>query len=62
MIVDGVLASCYPSGHHDISHLFMTPMQLFPKVMEWIFGHNNGMSVYVMLSEEVGEWMQLIEY
>ena len=32
-------------------------MQLFPEVMEWIFGHNNGMSVYVLLLEDMGKWM-----
>ena len=32
-------------------------MQLFSGVMEWIFGQNNGMSAYVVLLQEMGEWI-----
>ena len=38
IVVDGVLASCYASCHHDLNHIGALPIQLFPKIMEWIFG------------------------
>ena len=34
IMVDGVLASCYPSVNHDLSQIGMTPMQWFPEVVE----------------------------
>ena len=37
-MVDGVLASCYPSTDHDVGHLGMAPMRWFPTFMEPIFG------------------------
>ena len=55
--VDGVLASCYASYPHDLAHWVITPMKLFPKLMEWIFGDYSGFPGYVMLSEELGKWL-----
>ena len=43
IVVDRILASCYASFDHDLAHIAMTPMKLFPELMEWIFGDNNGM-------------------
>ena len=57
IIVDGVLASCYPSYDHDLSHLAMSPMRWFPEVIELIFSNDNGFSVYVRTAEYLSEWM-----
>ena len=46
-MVDGVLASCYAEYPHDVSHLTITPFQKFPVVMEWIFGNDPGLPIYV---------------
>ena len=57
IIVDGVLASCYASFDHDLAHMAMTPIQWFPQVMEFIFGEDNGSSVFVKMTKEFGRWM-----
>ena len=53
IIVDGVLFFCYPGTHHDLAHLVMTPMR-FSTVMEWIFGDDSGLTVYVSTARELG--------
>ena len=53
-MVDGVLASCFAFVHHDLAHIVMTPMQWFPEMIEWIFGHNNGFQIYISIALEVG--------
>ena len=53
-MVDGVLASCYPSVNHDLSHIGMTPIRWFPEIIDWIFCDDNGWQNYVKLAEEVG--------
>ena len=60
ILVDGVLASCYPSVHHDLANIGMKPVQLFPEIMDSIFGVDNGFSVYVKISEDVGRWVQIV--
>ena len=45
IVVDGVVASCYPSYNHDVAHITMTPLSWFPDAMDWIFGEDNGFSV-----------------
>ena len=57
IVVDGVLASCYPSAFHDLAHIAMTPAQWFPNVMEWVFGESNGFSVFVAIIEHVAKWV-----
>ena len=57
IIVDGVLASCYPSTHHDLGHIGMTPMRWFPEMMQCVFGEVYGFSLYVGITESVGKWM-----
>ena len=42
IVVDGVLASCYPSYNHDLGHIGMMPIQMFPTLLEWIFCDDNG--------------------
>ena len=54
IMVDGVLASCYASADHDISHFLLTPMRWFPEMMEWIFGDDYGFSVYYKTWAEIG--------
>ena len=54
IVVDGVLASCYPSCHHDVSHIGMTPVSWFPDVIQWIFGEDDGFSVYANVLEHFG--------
>ena len=53
-MVDGVLASCYPSVDHDLSQIGMTPIHWFPEIIEWIFGDENLWQNYVKLAEDVG--------
>ena len=53
-MVGGVLASCYPSVDHDLSHIGMTPIRWFPEIVEWIFGDDNGWQNYLKLAEAVG--------
>ena len=33
LIVDGVLASCYQDVPHDLAHMAMTPIRLFPSIL-----------------------------
>ena len=57
IVVDGILASCYPFYDHDLAHIGMTPIRWIPQIMEWIFGKEKGMSVYVAVAEDVGKWI-----
>ena len=56
IIVDGVLASCYPSSDHDLAHLVMTPMQWFPTLIEWILGQKKGIQGFVNIVETLGKY------
>ena len=49
-MVDGVLASCCPSAHHDLAHMAMAPIRWFPKISEWIFGDENGILGFVRMA------------
>ena len=55
IMVNRVLASCYPSSNHDLAHIIMTPVRWFPEIMQWIFGEDNGISIYVRINEELGK-------
>ena len=57
IVVDGVLASCYPSAHHDMAQVTMIPIKWFPKMLEWIFGYENGFLGYVRMVEDLGLWV-----
>lgn len=57
MVVDGVLASCYPSVPHDLAHMGMTPIRLFPSILSGFFGNDNGFSVFVKVAENTGRLM-----
>ena len=62
IVVDGILASCYASFDHDLAHFAMTPMKLFPELMEWIFGDNNGMQGYLSIAKIIGRYLMPNEY
>ena len=53
-MVDGILASCYPSVDHDVAHIAIAPMRWFPRTVEWIFGVENGKSAHLKLSHKLG--------
>ena len=62
IVVDGILASCYPSCYHDLAHIGMSPIQFFPTIMEWMFGEDNGSSTYVNIVNDLGEWVLPPDY
>ena len=57
IVVDGVLASCYPSSNYDLVHIVMVPIQSIPENIEWLFGKENGFSVYARIWEDIGSWV-----
>ena len=57
IVVDGVLASCYPSAAHDLVHLAMTPILWFPQITQWILGEENGFQIYILIAEDLGRWV-----
>ena len=57
IVVDGVLASCYPSCNQELGHIAMTPIQLFPTLLEWIFGEDTGSSAYTSIANDLGGWV-----
>ena len=61
-MVDGVLASCYAFYDHDSAHIGMLPIQLFPTIMKWIFGGDNGSPAYVNILGDIGGWLLPVEY
>ena len=61
-MVDGVLASCYASTHHDLAHIGMIPIRLFPSITEFVYGDDDGSSVYVKLVEYFGKLMAPLEW
>ena len=57
IVVDGVVASCYASFDHDLAHIIMTPIQLFPDIIGWIFGDEKESLAYVDIAKELGRWL-----
>ena len=57
IVVDGVLASCYPSSDHGMAHLGMAPSRWIPEIVEWILGNDNRLSTYVKIAEYLGKWV-----
>ena len=57
IIVDGVLASCYPSADHNLAHFGMSPIRLFPTIVEWIFGKDVESPGFLNVVNELGGWM-----
>ena len=56
-MVDDVLASCYPSADHDVSHFVIAPIRWFPQIIEWTYGVDNGCQISIKVVEELGRWM-----
>ena len=54
IVVNGVLASCFPATDHDLGYFGMTPIKWFPDTIEWIFGEENGFQGYVKIVEVFG--------
>ena len=59
IVVDGIIASCYPDYDHDAAHISMTPMRWFPVILEWIFGDDKGLHIFVKRAEDFREFGQL---
>ena len=53
IVVDDVLASCYASADHDMSHFAMTPMRWFPEITGLIFGNDKNGPSYVNLAKDL---------
>ena len=51
ILVDGILASCYPSSNHDLAHFGIAPIRWFPEIIEWIFGEDDGFQGYVKINK-----------
>ena len=56
-MVDDVLASCYASADHGLSHLAMTPFQHFPDIINLIFGEDYGFQVSATIAEQLSTWL-----
>ena len=55
IIVDEILASCYPfSVDHNMAHIGMVPIRWFPDIMHMVFGEDNALSVFIKINEELG--------
>ena len=57
IFVDGILASCYASCHHDLVHIVTAPIQWFPEPIEWMFGDDNEFLAYVNILNDLGNWV-----
>ena len=57
IMVDRVLASCYAFADHDLAHLAMTPIHLFPNIIEMIFGNDNESPAYVDILDKCGKYL-----
>ena len=52
-MVDGILASCYASFGHNLSHIGMTPLRWFPWMVKQIYGEANGLPGYVEITKHI---------
>ena len=52
ILVDGILASCYASSHHDLGHLALAPIRYLLTLMDCMFGQSNDYPGYVKLIED----------
>ena len=57
LVVDGVLASCYASCHHDLVQIVADAIQWFPEVIKWIFGDDNGSLAFVDVVVHLANWL-----
>ena len=35
----------------------MTPLRLFPEIIEWIFGDHKAFQAYAKIAEKLGKWV-----
>ena len=56
IVVDGVLASCYASAHHDVIHFGMRPLVWYPKILEMVVGKDGVTSGYVKITAHLAQW------
>ena len=56
IVVDKMVASCYPSVQHDVAHIGMSPLHWFPTVAQWMFGVDQGFQIFVKIASELG-WL-----
>ena len=42
---------------HDLAHFSMKPMQWSPKIMQQIFGEEDGFPTFIRTAEELGKWL-----
>ena len=57
IIVDGVVASCYAAGPHDLIHIVMAPFLSFPEITQSVFGEDRGFAIYVQMWQNFGRWV-----
>ena len=57
IIVDEVLASCYPFYDHDLAHIEMAPIQWYPWIIKWIFGEDSWKPAFVNIADNLGRWV-----
>ena len=57
IVVDGVLASCYPSTDHDMAHLLIAPLRWIPELTGLVFGEEKPFASYVKTVLEFGKWI-----
>ena len=57
IVVDNILASCYPSADHNLAHIAMASMRWFPWMIEQVYGKGNGFPGYVEISNLMGRLM-----
>ena len=56
IVVDGILASCYASLIHDLSHISFKPMQWFPNIIQQIFGEDDEAPAFMKTAKEIKKW------
>ena len=56
IVVDGVLASCYPSVQHEVALIGMSPIRWFPTVAQWMFGIDQGFQIFAKIENDIG-WL-----
>ena len=57
IVVDGIVASCYPSFDHNLVHFEKTTMQWCPEIMVWSFGVESGAPTFVTIAKRLGKWL-----
>ena len=57
IVVDRVLASCYPFIDHDLAHMSLSPVRWFPELIMWIMSEENGFLGFVKIAEDLGSWV-----